>query len=152
MCGVPNPDAKEGYMILTCNYEEITAVGHGARAYLDDKLAGDHQSAEPETRAAVEALVDRLGACISLRTLSEQQEIEEGLAAVVEYLRAEVDLRVLMAHPAAEESVVAYFDFAHALSVFARAREIGEEMSAMVEVMTGAPPDESSIAAFVFPD
>jgi hypothetical protein len=135
-------------MILTCNYEEITAVGDGARAYLDDKSTGDH----PAARLAVEALLDRLGASVSLRTLSEQEEVEEGLSAVVEYLRAEVDLRVLMAHPAAEESVVAYFDFAHALSVLGRAREIGEEMAAMVEVMTGGPPDESSIDAFVFPD
>jgi hypothetical protein len=140
-------------MILTCNYEEITAVGYGARAYLDDKSTGGQPAAaDPAIRRAVESLLDRLGASVSLRTLSEQQEVEEALCAVVEYLRAEVDLRVLMAHPAAEESVVAYFDFAHALSVLGRAREIGEEMAAMVEVMTGAPPDESSIDALVFPD
>lgn len=139
-------------MILTCNYEELTAVGYGARAYLDDKSIGDHPAADPASRASVESLLDRLGASMSLRTLAEQQEIEEALTVVVECLRAEVDLRVLMAHPAAEESVVAYFDFAHALSVLGRAREIGEEMAAMVEVMTGAPLDESSIDAFVFPD
>jgi hypothetical protein len=139
-------------MILTCNYEEITAVCHGARAYLEDKPTPEHPAADPVTLAAVESLLGSLGASVSLRTLSEQQEVEAALAAIVEYLRVEVDLRVLMAHPAAEESVVAYFDFAHALSVLGRVREIGEEMTALVEVMTGAPPDESSIDAFVFPD
>jgi hypothetical protein len=143
---------KEGFMILTCNYEELTAIGHGARAYLEDKPSGDHSAADVVGRVAVESLLERLGASVSLRTLAEQQEIEEGLAAVVEHLRAEVDLRVLMAHPAAEESVGAYFDFAHALSVLGRTREIGEEMAAMLEVMTGAPLDESAIDAFVFPD
>jgi hypothetical protein len=151
MCGVLHPDTREGFMILTCNYEEITAVRNGALAFLDEKAAGD-RSVDGLTRSAVEALVDRLGASVSLRTLSEQQELEEALAPVVEYLRAEVDLRVLLAHPAAEESVVAYFDFAHALSVLGRVREIGEEMEALVEVMTGNAPDECSLDAFVFPD
>ena len=138
-------------MILTCNYEEITAVRHGALAFLDDKSPGVHR-VDDLTRSSVVSLLERLTASVSLRTLSEQQDVEEPLSLVVEYLRTEVDLRVLAAHPAAEESVVAYFDFAHALSVLGRVREIGEEMEALVEVMTGAAPDESSLDAFVFPD
>ena len=55
-----------------------------------------------------------------------------------------MDLHVLATHPAAEQSVTAYFDFAHALSVLGQVRDIGEEMCALIEVMTGAPPDEEA--------
>lgn len=140
-------------MILTCNYEELTALGHGARTYLEEESVGDRAVKAPSTtRAAVEHLLDRLTANLSLRTLAEQMEAERALFAIVEHLRAEVDSWVLAADPAAEECVGAYFEFAHALSVLGRVRDIGEEMTALIEVMTGAPPDGAAIEGFVFPD
>ncbi len=139
-------------MILTCNYEELTAVRFGARAFLEEQPSSGRIAAPSATRVAVEALVDRLRGDLSLSTLADQAEVETALRAVVKHLRAEMYLRVLATHPAAEVSVAAYFDFAHALSVLGRVEEIGEEMSALIEVMTGASPDEETVRSFVFPD
>ena len=140
-------------MILDCNYEEITALTHGARSYLDEPSgAGSAVVAPSASRAAVESLLGRLRDDLSVRTLAEQRELQRGIQAVVGHLRATMDAEVMATHPAAEEAVAAYFDFAHALSVLGRVRLMGEEMSALVEVMTGAPPDEESVRSFIFPD
>jgi hypothetical protein len=48
--------------------------------------------------------------------------------------------------------VSAYFDFAHALSVQARLYELGLEMEALVELVTGGPVTEELARDFVFPD
>jgi hypothetical protein len=140
-------------MILACNFEELTALNHGARAFLQEEGSGDAPvAAPPAVRAHVEALVPRLTGDISVRTLGEQREIERGLEAVVSHLRVEMEERVLAAHPADEVAVGAYFDFAHALAVLGRIREMGAEMRALLEVMTGEPPNRWALRNFVFPD
>lgn len=140
-------------MILSCSYEEVTAVAHGARAYLHDQIGSEVAVAAPtEARGAVESLLARLDGGFSVRTLVEQRELEHALRAVVELLREEMDARVLAAHAADEEAVTAYFDFAHALAVLGRVMDMGEEMTALVELMTGNPPSEQAIREFVFPD
>jgi hypothetical protein len=100
----------------------------------------------------VESLLAGLDGGFSIRTLVEQRELEQGLRAIVERLREELDTCVLATHAANEEAVSAYFDFAHALSVLGRVMDLGEEMSALVELMTGGPANERSVREFVFPD
>lgn len=140
-------------MILTCNYEEMIALDAGARAYLDSGSDPQSRVAAPSaSRVAVESLLDQLDGDLSLTTLAEQMEVERAVVAVVDHLRTEMDARVLAAHPADEHAVGAYFEFAHALAVLGRLQQIGDEMTAMVEVMTGAPADEAAIVDFVFPD
>jgi len=140
-------------MILTCNYEEITALAHGARVYLEDDGGADVLLPTPgANRVAVEALLGRLGGYLSVRTLEDQRDLETGIRTVVQFLREEVDSRVLAAHPADEEAVSAYFDFAHSLSVLQRVIQMGEEMTALVELMSGDVPGERSVREFVFPD
>jgi hypothetical protein len=140
-------------MILACNFEEITSLAHGARTYLEDGGGtGSAVVAPSATRGAVESLLLQLTGDLSVTTLAEQREIERALRAVVGLLREEMDQRVLASHAAAEEAVSAYFDFAHALAVLGRTLEMGREMRALVEVMTGAPPDEAAFLDFVFPD
>lgn len=141
-------------MILTCNYEELTALGHGVRAILDEGPFSAQPAIDVSTdaRDAVAFLAERLDASVAIATLHEQRAVEQALGVIVEHLRAEVDDRVLLAHPAAEESVEAYFDFAHALSVLGKAREIGREMTAVIEIVSGSPPDERAVKSFVFPD
>ena len=139
-------------MILTCNYEELTALGYGARVYLEERPVSGPVAAPSTTRVAVESLLGWLSGNLSLATLSQQNEVERAVQAIVEHLRSEMDLHVLATHPAAEQSVTAFFDFAHALSVLGQVRDIGEDMCALIEVMTGAPPDEEAIKSFIFPD
>lgn len=140
-------------MILACNYEEITALRQGARTLLDGGETGGAPVAAPSAvRAAVEFLVPRLAGDISVRTLAEQRQLQRGVEAVVKHFRTEMEARVLATHPGDEAAVVAYFDFAHAYSVLGRVREMGEEMRALIEVMTGEAPTRATMETFVFPD
>lgn len=140
-------------MILACNYEEMTALTHGARSFLaDGESEGGPVAAPSEDRGAVEALLPRLTGDLSVRTLEEQRQVERAVEVLVVHLRDEMHARVLATHPAAEDAVAAYFDFAHALTVLQRIRELGEEMRALVEVMTGRPPSARVSRTFVFPD
>ncbi|MSR22126.1 MAG: hypothetical protein EXR92_01065 [Gemmatimonadetes bacterium] len=140
-------------MILMCNFEEVTALTHGAHAYLSERVESSSRVAAPcETRGAVESLLSQLSGDLSVHTLSDQRQLCLALEAVVELLREEMDTRVLATHAASEEAVAAYFDFAHAFAVMGRVKEMGEEMSALVELMTGAPPANSMTRSFVFPD
>ncbi len=140
-------------MILRFNYEEISALSHGARGYLEETSGVEGGVvAPPVERRTIELFLDQLDGDLSVLTLEDQREMERAVGAIVEHLRSEVDLQVTIAHPAAEEAVAAYFDFAHALSVLSRLRDMGEEMHAVVEVISGAPPTDTLVREFVFPD
>ena len=140
-------------MILQCSYEELEALKTGADALLARRGSESRAvAAPPENHAQVEALVPRLTGALSIRTLREQRLVQTAVDAVVGHLRAEMEMLVTATHPASEGAVIAYFDFAHAFSVQHRVREIGSEMSALIEVMTGEPATPEVAASFVFPD
>jgi len=140
-------------MILTCNFEEVTALTHGARAFLSERAESSSPVVAPcETWGAVESLLSQLSGDLSVRTLLDQRQLFLAVEAVVELLREEMDSGVVATHAASEEAVSAYFEYAHALSVMGRVREMGEEMSALVELMTGALPDDAMTRTFMFPD
>ena len=125
-------------MILSCTYEELEALRHGA-----DSVARADEAQE---------LAEQFSADVSVTTLQEQQALEQALETIVEALRVEMDTAVLATHAADEGAVAAYFDFAHALSVLGRLREMGEHMRAMIEVVHGSTDDEQQVAGFAFPD
>ena len=140
-------------MILHFNYEEIRALRSGARTLLGrDVGSSSPVLAPPESRARVEALEDRLEGDVSLHTLEELRNVEVAVAAIVECLRAEMEAMVVATHAAGEEAVAAYFDFAHALTAAHRLEELSDEMSALIELMTGRPPDSETVRTFRFPD
>lgn len=140
-------------MILDCNYEEIKALQEGARVLLE---AGAGEpcavAAPPASRARVEAFVPLLDGPLEVRTLATQEELECAVDAIVACLRAEMEVAVTATHPASEGAVAAYFDFAHALSVQGRIRELGAEMHALIELVTGEPATPEMARGFVFPD
>lgn len=149
-CMTQSPEVP---MLISFSYEEITALTHGAHRYLDEWAgSGAGVLAPPAERSAIEMLLDRLDGDFSLRTLEEQQHLEQALHAIVTHLRQEMEGRVAEEHPAAEAAVAAYFDFAHTLSVLSRIRDVGDEMTAMVEVISGEAPTETHVRNFVFPD
>lgn len=139
-------------MILHCNYEEIQALRAGARNVLDPHPQGPAVGLTEARRAGVEALLPQLEGDMSFHTLAEQRRVEASVGAIVESLRLEMDAHVVATHPAHEVAVAAYFDYAHALAVLGRLREVGRRMEAMIEVVSGGRPDDTLVREFVFPD
>ena len=141
-------------MILRCNYEEVEALRGGARALLDRTSGSSPVGvlAPPESRARVEALLPRLKGDLSVSTLAELRAVRAAVDAIVEHLREEMEAHVLASHAADESAVNAYFAFAHALTVASRVRELGEEMEAIIELVTGVSPKADTVRTFRFPD
>ena len=141
-------------MILSFNYEELSALREGARALLAHGEEGGAGGllAPPATRAGVEALLPRLTGVVVVDTLADQRELEEAVRAIADCLRSALDFAIVVTHPADEFAVSAYFDYAHTLSVLARLKEIGSEMEALIEVVTGEQGDTETASTFHFPD
>ncbi len=140
-------------MILQFNFEELTALKAGANGLLQDgEPMGLSVLAPPEDRARVESLVSRLDGDVSLESLSEVLEVQGAIDSIVAWLRQEMESNVLATHAADESAVSAYFDFAHAFTVQHRVSEMATEMSALIELMTGAPPTAQTARDIHFPD
>lgn len=140
-------------MILHCNFEELAALRQGAASFLERSREGEATVvAPPEGRREVSALLPRLSGDLAIETLQEQRQVHRALAAIVANLREEMDLSILATHPADESSVAGYFLYAHALTVLARVSAMGEEMEALIEVVTGSPVTPALAASFVFPN
>ncbi|MFV2007258.1 MAG: hypothetical protein ACC667_07415 [Longimicrobiales bacterium] len=140
-------------MIFRCNFEELSALRHGARAVLDEYSPEEAAvAAPPEEREWVANVLPRLQGDLSIGTLREQRGLQKAVMAIVERLRVEMEVTVASTHPADEGAVAAYFDFAHAYSVLSRLDEIGREMEALIELVSGAPPSDAVARTFVFPD
>ncbi len=144
---------EDSDVIVHCNFEELTALKAGAHQVLDG-YAPEHGmvAAPPEEREQVAALMPRLGGDFSVTTVAEQRSLLHAVAIIVGILRIEMESLVAANHPADEFAVSAYFDFAHAFSVQARLYEVGLEMEALVELVTGGPVTEELARDFVFPD
>jgi hypothetical protein len=139
-------------MILHCNFEELGALRAGANALLAGGREGSAPvAAPPEGREEIQALLPRLQGDLVIETLAEQQKVARAVQFIVGHLKEEMDLFILSAHPADESAVASYFFYAHALTVLARLAEMGQEMEALIEVVTGAPPTEDLAETFVFP-
>jgi len=140
-------------VILHFNYEELTALRAGARAFLDrGEPAGGGVLAPPVERAHVEALLPHLEGDISLSTLEELRNVQAAVGVIVASLRVEMESTVLASHAADENAVAAYFDFAHGFTVSHRLREMAAEMEALIELMTGSAPSRRAARTVRFPD
>ena len=140
-------------MILTCNFEELGALRLGARAFLGEiPREGAHVVAPPEGQEEVEDLLPRLSGDLTIETLAEQRFVLKAVSAIVTFLKVEMDLFIMSAHPADESAVSSYFHYAHALAVQARLAEMGQEMEALIEIVTGEPATPEVAATFRFPD
>lgn len=139
-------------MILHCNFEELGALRAGASSLLAEGQGGGAPvAAPPEGREEIQALLPRLQGDLIIETLAEQQRVAQAVQAIVWHLKEEMDLFILSAHPADESAVSTYFFYAHALSVLSRLVEMGQEMEALIEVVTGGPPTRELANTFLFP-
>lgn len=140
-------------MILYCTYEELSALSAGGERVLAEAGSGiSVVTAPPEVVADVEALLPRLSGDLSVATLAEQQKIARAVTFIVAELKQRMDSMILDTHAADEYAVGAYFEYAHALSVQDRVIRMGDEIAAMIEVLTGAPPTPDLIRDFTIPD
>jgi hypothetical protein len=145
--------AENRSVILYISYEEVRALRQGARSFLREDSSGPCAvAAPPAARAEVSALEERLVGDLGVGTLAEQRTVASAVGHIVECLRIEMETLVGETHPAHEGAVAAYFDYAHSLSVLQRLRDMGSEMEAMIEVMTGKPADLAAASAIHFPD
>lgn len=141
-------------MILSCNFEELRALASGAELLLSgyDTGAPCAVAAPADTLAAVELLRARLDGSLSIPTLAEQRSVRGAVGLISDGLHERMEEKVLEYHPAHEEAVALYFDYAHTIAVLNRLDEMGAEMTAMIELMTGSPATDESAAAIAFPD
>jgi hypothetical protein len=141
-------------VILHCNFEELRALASGAELLLAgcDESCGSVVAAPAEALAQVELLRPRLNESLSITTLAEQRAVRGAIALICEGLHERMEEKVLQYHPAHEEAVNLYFDYAHAIAVLSRLDEIGAEMSALIELMTGAAPTDTAASTVTFPD
>lgn len=141
-------------MIVTFNFEEIQALRRGADVVLEREpgTAPVAVAAPPEARVRVEALLERLDAPLSMRTLAEQRRTQAAVGTIARALLDRMHQEIDASHPAAEPAVAAYFEYAHARTVLLRIREVGEHMTALIEVVTGSAPDDLVAESFAFPD
>lgn len=138
-------------MILHCSFEELSAVNAGAGRVLESTGSGG-VIAPPEVIADIEALMPRLTGDLSIETLAEARSVERALDCIVSDARQRSDGYIIEQHPAAEAAVASYFDFAHTLTLLDRARRMSAQMSALIELMSGAPPTAGTAATYQFPD
>lgn len=140
-------------MNLHCNFEELTALASTAeRVLMAHGAAETAVVAPPRALADLEALAPRIAGEIAIPTLYAQRSVQRALEFVLEEARARMDAIVLEQHPAAEDAVGAYFEYGHILAILDRTRRIGLEMSILIELMTGNPPDDEIARSFSFPD
>ena len=140
-------------MILHCTYEELSALSATAgRVLAAAEVGSSRVAAPPEALADVMQLQPRLRGDISVATLEEQRVIERAVDYLVDELRERMNEFILLQHVGSEDSINAYFDYAHVYAFGQRVHGMGREMSAIIELMTGAAPTADASQTFTFPD
>lgn len=129
-------------MILRCNFEELRALASAGEAVL---AAPGRQH-----RTRVEQLLPRLTGDVSIDTLDEQRRVRSAVSTIVDDLRDRMDREILAHGPAHEDAVNLYFDYGHSRSVLSRLDEMGSEMEALADLITGGHPELAG--AITFPD
>jgi hypothetical protein len=145
---------REDSVILHCNFEELRALASGAELLLGGGGSGSEGAvaAPSEVLAPVALLQPRLTGSITIDSLHEQRWVRFAIDTICSHLRGSMDAKVVEYHPAHEEAVNLYFEYAHAYGVLQRLDQMGAEMSAMIELITGAAPTEESARSVTFPD
>ena len=140
-------------MILYCTFEELAATTAGSNRLIASATGGDHPViAPPQAVADLEFLLPLLTGDIDVTTLHEQRRMQRALTYLSADLSTRMDAAIVAQHPAAEDAVLAYFDYAHVRGMLDRVRRMGVEMEAIIELATGAAPDDAIARTFTFLD
>jgi hypothetical protein len=140
-------------VILHCTFEELSALAAGTERVLSESdVAPVIVAAPPHIVADLEALSPRLTGDLSVTTLAEQRAIARATAYILADLKHRMDATIVAEHPASEATVQAYFEYAHVLAFEDRLRRVGDQMTAIIELTTGAPPTEETARTVSFTD
>jgi hypothetical protein len=140
-------------MILYLSFEELTALSAEAeRVLAASEAAGYGIAAPPAFLAEVETFAQLLVGDVTVENLEQQRSMRMVVDFLLDRCRVRMDRCVVEQHAAAESAVAAYFDYAHVLTARRRLDSIGEEMAALVHVMTGDDPESDTGRRFDFPD
>jgi hypothetical protein len=125
-------------MILHCNFEELRALASAGELILatERRSVGGEDGAE-EGAQKVEMLLPMLTGDVSIATLSEQRRMRQAVDFICRELHQRMDDKIIEFHPAHEEAVALYFDYGHSRTVLHRLDEMGAEMEALLDLMTG---------------
>jgi hypothetical protein len=137
-------------MILRMSFEEVTALNAATQRLLSTSDGGG-VAAPPEVLAELAAHVPAQGD-ISVLTLAQQSRLVRGLDVVLEYLKGRMDALIVELYVGADDAVNAYFDYANVLTLRARVDEMGREMVALIELMTGSAPTPETSEQVTFLD
>lgn len=141
-------------MLVRCTYEELTALTAGAERTLEAAASGGGVgvAAPPRELADVEALLARADGDLEFTTLHDQRSVARALDLILTTLHGLMESTVLEGYVGAEEAVVAYFDYAHVLTFRERVRHAGDEMEAMIDLMSGGPATSDNARQITFGD
>lgn len=139
-------------MLVQCSFEEMTALTAGAEQTLHAAAFGGGVAAPPRELADVEALLARLDGDLELDTLARQRSVARALDLILAVLHERMEVTILEQYVGSEDAVAAYFDFAHVLAFSERVRIAGEEMEAVIELMSQTPPTLEAAERISFPD
>ncbi|MEX1184272.1 MAG: hypothetical protein WEF86_13650 [Gemmatimonadota bacterium] len=140
-------------MILYLSFEELAALSASAESVLTGDDAAEHGIAAPvRIMAEVEQFAQRLVGDVVVSSLDEQESMLRVVRHLLYECRLRMDEAVLMDGSSGEAAIAAYFAYAHVLSVEKRLTVIGQEMSAIVHVVTGDESDSENGRRFLFPE
>jgi hypothetical protein len=138
-------------VILHCNFEELRALASASEVIVAEAHArAGAVAAPPEGVGMVELLLPRLSGDMSIETLDEQRRVQGAVSYIVRDLHRRMDERIIATTPGNEEAVTLYFDYGHSRSVLHRLDQMGAEMEAIVDLITGG--DRAAAGGITFPD
>lgn len=140
-------------MILYLSFEELSALSAEAeRVLAASAAAGYGIAAPPKVLAEIEQFAQLLVGDVAIETIEQQRTMRRVVTYLLDRCRERMERVVLEQHAAAESVVAAYFEYAHVLTASRRLDMIGDEMAALVQVMTGDDPESDAGRRFAFPE
>lgn len=136
-------------MILHCNFEELRALTSASELIVADAYGHPGAvAAPPERLVMVEHLLPRLTGDVSIETLDDQRRVQKAVDFICGDLHRRMDERIIDTNPANEEAVALYFDYGHSRTVLHRLEQMGAEMEAIIELISGTNPAAASTVTF----
>ena len=136
-------------MILHCSFEELSALNEAAGRVLAAAGTGG-VAAPPEVIADIEALSTRITGDLSIESLHEARGVIRALRYLIGDGRTRTDAFIVDQGPAGEMAILSYFEYANLLTLLERAIRLGDQMTALIEVMTGQPVTDESARQISF--